>query len=417
VINDSAIAKEKLLSISEIDSETIKEMSDTQMFSFIQALNVTATAFPLQKDELMHAFTETDYVTVFQWLEVIRSSLSQMHADHLAKECEKFINVNHDLSNIKPSRIKVFVDYFMPTLDLFITDVHHVLEDLEVEEIEPQKIEITPTNVREKILTLSDLDTDAISQMEDEELNAYLKILHGFHDEFKTQEAGLRNSLKIKHYAIVLQCLNAVEETLIKLRATDLASDCRKQINISKDFNNIRHEKLEVSINYLLSSMSMLSGDIKALHLPGELPNIKSKADTSKQSNVDVEILSPGSSPEAKTILIINKMTMFMNSFKNALGDKEGHRLIGVTTAETAVAYLKTAKPDMFIIDEDLPGTDCYVLIKIIRATGQLAPIIFTASKIKQDKMVKYMEAGVAEFIMKPIAPADVQKKVSKYLH
>jgi len=70
----------------------------------------------------------------------------------------------------------------------------------------------------------------------------------------------------------------------------------------------------------------------------------------------------------------------------------------------------------MFIIDEDLPGTDCYVLIKIIRATGQLAPIIFTASKIKQDKMAKYIEAGVADFIMKPIAPADVQKKVSKYL-
>jgi len=71
----------------------------------------------------------------------------------------------------------------------------------------------------------------------------------------------------------------------------------------------------------------------------------------------------------------------------------------------------------MFIIDEDLPGTDCYVLIKIIRATGQLAPILFTASRIKKEKMVKYMEAGVADFIMKPITPADVKQKISKYLH
>jgi len=416
VINDSAVAKEKLLSISEIDSETIKGMTDTQMFSFIQALNVTAAAFPLQKDELMHAFSETDYSTVFQWLEVIRSSLSQMHADHLATECEKFLKVNHDLSNIKPSRIKVFVDYFMPTLDIFITDVHQVLEDLEVEEVEAPNIDTSPVNVRDKILTLNDLDTDEISQMSDEELNDFLKILNNFHAVFNAQDNGLRNAMKIKHYAIVLQWLNAVEETLIKLHATDLVKDCQKQINISKDFNNIRHEKLEVSINYILSSMSMLSGDIKALHLPSELPHAKGKADTSTQINVDVEILSPGSSPESKTLLIINKMTMFMNSFKNALSDKEGHRLIGVTTAENAVAYLKTVKPDMFIIDEDLPGTDCYVLIKIIRATGQQAPIIFTASKIKQDKMAKYMEAGVAEFIMKPINPADVQQKVSKYL-
>ena len=163
--------------------------------------------------------------------------------------------------------------------------------------------------------------------------------------------------------------------------------------------------------------MSMLSADIKALHLPSELACVKSKAEAAKQPTVDVEILSPGSSPDAKTILIINKMTMFMNSFKNALGDKDGHKLIGVTTAESAIAYLKTAKPNMFIIDEDLPGTDCYVLIKIIRATGQLAPIIFTASKIKQDKMAKYIEAGVADFIMKPITPDDVKKKVSKHLH
>jgi len=159
--------------------------------------------------------------------------------------------------------------------------------------------------------------------------------------------------------------------------------------------------------------MSMLSADIKSLNLPKELLKAEDKAGA--HVAVEVEILSPGSSPEAKTVLIINKMTMFMNSFKNALGDK-GHKLIGVTTAESAIGYLKTAKPDMFIIDEDLPGTDCYVLIKIIRATGQLAPIIFTTSKIKKDKMAKFIEAGVADFIMKPITPADVQKKVSKHL-
>jgi len=416
VINDSAIAIEKLLTLTEIESASLKGMTESQLFSFIQALNVTSAAFPLQKEELMHAFSEKDYATVFQWLEVIRSSLSQMHAEHLAKECEKFIKVNHDLSNIKPSRVKVFVDYFMPMLDIFIVDVHKVLEELEVEEAEPQHLESIPVHVKDKILTVSDLDSNAITQMSEEELSDYVKVLHNFQSGFASQETGLRNALKIKHYAIVLQFLNAIEETLINLHATELAKDCRKQIDSNKDFNNIRHEKLEVSINYLLSSMFMLSSDIEALHLPSELAHTKSKIDAAAQNEVEVELLSPGSSPDAKTILIINKMTMFMNSFKNALGEKD-HKLIGITTAESAVAYLKTSKPDMFIIDEDLPGTDCYVLLKLIRATGQRAPIIFTASKIKKEKMAKYIEAGVADFIMKPITPADVQKKVLKHLH
>jgi len=418
VISDSAVAKEKLSGLTEIDSEAILSMTDTQLLSYVQALNVTTAAFPLQKDELVYAFNEKDYATVFQWLQVIGSSLSQMHADKLAGECEKHINLNKDLENVRHVRVKVFLDYFVPTLDLFVTDVHQVLEDLDaLEDVAVEKQELaTVENVKEKVLTLSDLDTIYIKNMEDDVFCDYVKLLYDFEADFKSQETGLRGAIKIKHYVFVLQWLGTIGEILTKLHAVQLANDCKTQIANNKDLNNIRHEKLEVFINYLLSSMSMLSSDIKALHLPKEIIKADEKNDAPESINVEVEILSPGSSPDAKTILIINKMTMFMNSFKNALGDI-GHKLIGVSTAESAIGYLKTAKPDMFIIDEDLPGTDCYVLIKIIRATGQLAPILFTASKIKKDKMVKYMEAGVADFIMKPITPADVKQKVTKYMH
>ena len=414
MINDSAVAKEKLLSLSDINSESIKTMTDTQLFSYIQALNVTAGAYPLQKEELIHAFKESDYASTFQWLQLIGSSLSQMHADDLARECDKHINLNQDLSNVRHARVKVFLDYFLPTLDLFFADVHQVLEDLEVEEVE-QPRETGSEDIREKLLTISELDPEHIKNMTVEELSDYIKLLNTFHAEFLAQENGLRSSIKIKHYVFVFQWLSAVEETLVKIHATELASDCKNQINTNKDFNNIRHEKLEVFINYFLSSLSMLSADLKALNLPKQLIQPKDSSAAAKQVKVEVELLSPGSSPDAKTILIINKMTMFMNSLKNALGDK-GHKMVGVTTAESAVGYLKTAKPDLLILDEDLPGTDGYLLTRIIRATGQKAPIIFTTSKITKDKMVKFMEAGVADFIMKPITPADVQKKILKHL-
>jgi len=418
VINDYKIAKNKILSLNEIDADAIKNMTDNQLLSYVQALNVIVASFPLQKEELLHALAEMDYATLFQWLQLIGSSLSQMHADDLARECDKQINQNQDLNNIRHDRLKVFIDYFMPTLDLFFSDVYKMLDDIEALEIEGSDLqeEAGPDEIKQKLLTIHELNPESINNMTDDELSDYIKLLNGFHIEFQAQENGLRGSVKIKHYVFVLQWLNTIEETLVKMHATELAKDCRNQINTNKDFNNIRHEKLEVFINYLLSSMSMLSADIKLLHLPKQLPKSKDKSGGAEHIEVEVELLSPGSSPDAKTIFIMNKMTMFMNSFKNALGDV-GHKLIGVTTAEAAVNYLKTAKPDLFILDEDLPGTDVYVLIKIIRATGQLAPIIFTTSKINKDKMVKFMEAGVADFIAKPITPADVQKKVTKHLH
>ena len=415
MINDSAVTKEKLLTLTDIDPAAIEGMTKSQLSAFVQALNVTAAAFPLQKEELLHAFSEMDYPTVFQWLEIISSSLSQMHADELANECEKHINLNKDLSNVRHVRVKVFIDYFIPTLDLFFSDVHQVLEDLDVVEVEPQAVETEPVKVKEKLLTISELNADLISDLAEEDLSDYLWALNTFHAEFQAQENGLRGSLKIKHYVFVMQWMTAIQESLTKIYATELANDCANQININRDFNNIRHEKLEVFINYLLSSMSMLSADIKMLNLPKKIETSDKKKNAQENVAVEVDILSPGSSPNAKTILIINKMTMFMNSFKNALGDT-GHRLLGVTTAEAALGYMKTAKPDLFIIDDDLPNTDSILFTKVIRATGQLAPIIFTKSKTTKDKMVKFMEVGVADFIMKPITPADVQKKVKNHL-
>ena len=415
MVNDSVLTKEKLLSLTDIDPKSIEGMTESQLFAFVQALNVTASAYPLQKEELMYAFAEMDYATLFQWLEIISSSLSQMHADELANECNKQINLNKDLENIRHARVKVFIEYFIPTLDLFFSDVHQVLEDLEVIEAEPKVEEAAPVNVIAKLRTISELDASLLSAMHEDELNDYLWTLNSFHSEFQAQENGLRGSIKIRHYVFVMQWLTAIQESLTKIHATELAGDVSNQIAANRDFNNIRHEKLEVFINYLLSSMSMLSADIKMLHLPKKIDQAVEQTNAAEHIAVEVELLSRGSSPDAKTVLIVNKMTMFMNSFKNALGDV-GHTLIGVTTAEAALGYLKTAKPDLFIIDEDLPNTDSMIFTKVIRATGHLAPIIFTTSKITKDKMVKFMEAGVADFIMKPITPADVQKKVTKHL-
>jgi len=413
VINDYAVAKDKLLTLTDIDAQAIKTMTNTQLLSYVQALNVTVAAFPLQKDELMHALSEMDYATLFQWLHIISSSLSQMYAEELAQECEKHIKQNQDLSTVKHERIKVFMDYFMPTLDLFFADVYKILEDIDALEIEKVDDieEVDPGKIKEKLLTISELNSETIKSKTDDELSDYIEVINAFHTEYQAQENGLKGAIKIKHYVFVLQWLNTIEETLNKIHADELANDCRNQISTNKDFNNIRHEKLEVFVNYILSSMSMISADIKQLHLPKHY----SQAAASDHPEVEVQLLIPGSLPDAKTVLLINKMTIFMNSFKNALSDF-GHKLIGVTTAEAAISYLKTTKPDLFVIDEDLPSTDVYVLIKIIRATGQLAPIIFTTGKITKDKMVKFMEAGVADFIAKPITPTDVQKKVIKHL-
>ena len=411
---DITVIIEKLSSIAELDESFIQKMNEKQLQSYVSSLNVTAHTFPVQKEELEYAFQNADYQTVLNWLEIIKSGLMQIHAERLVKDCEKQLSLYPDTDSIRPERLKIFINYIMSSLSILFSDIHDALEFLDLEESETPPDEISPISIKEKLYTIAELNHTMIKGMTDEELYDYIDALHSFCNNFPAQDNGLSGSIKIKHYVFVLQWLAAIEDSLTKINADELAEECREQISINKDFNNIRHEKLEAFINYILSTLSMLSADIKMLHLPKEFPKEEQPEDVEHVA-VEFELLSPGASPDSKTVLVVNKMTIFMNSLKNALGETE-HRLIGVTSAEAAASYLKTAKPDLFIIDEDLPGADGHVLIKKIRAVGQMAPIVFTTSNITKEKMVKFMEAGVADFILKPITAGDVQKKVAKHL-
>jgi CheY-like chemotaxis protein len=391
-------------------------MTAKQLMSFVQTLNITTATYPMQKEALGYSYAESDYASVIQWLQVITSGLIEIHATKLVKESEKFININQDTSNTKHERFKVFIGYFIPSLDIMFDDIQKVLIELDLDDTDTpvESNDLGPDEVRKKILTLKELDHEKIESKTDEDLCEYVQALNSFHTELKAQEHGLKSSLKINHYAFVIQWLNSIEKTLDKIHATELKNTCRNHIESNKNFNNIRPDKFEVIMNYFLSSLSMLSDEIKALHLPHRLTPSSNKNEALKNIATQAEILSDGAKG-AKTILIINKMKMFMNSIKNALSDTD-YRLVGVGSAEVAAGFLKTTKPDLLIIDEDLQGTDSHTLVRIIRAAGQNAPIIITTGKITRDKMIKFMEVGVADFIMKPITPSDVKSKIANFL-
>jgi len=403
--------KKKLISVSDLNADLINAMTEKQLQSYIQALDVTANTYPVQKEELESAFRTMDYALVMQWLKIILSSLEQVHADNLLKECEKRFDINQDIEGIRHEKLRIFIEYYLPTLELFFDDVHQALDSLDEIEL---KNEAQPEKIIPKLLTISELNAKKIEAMEEEELNEYIENLNYFHENFHNQEQGLRSAVKIKHYAFVMQYLTGIEESLVKIHADSLLEDCQKQIELLKDFNNIRQEKLEMFAKYFLSTLSMLAADLKQLHLPKHMPK-KTKKESKDEIHIEIEIIAPGASPDSKTILIVNKMKIFMSSIKSALGDAN-HKILGITSGIAALGYLRTSKPDLLIIDEELPGIDSFTFTKTIRDMGQMTPIIVTTSKITKESAVKFTEAGVADFIVKPITPGDVQKKIAKHL-
>lgn len=96
----------------------------------------------------------------------------------------------------------------------------------------------------------------------------------------------------------------------------------------------------------------------------------------------------------------------------------KGYNVIEAATGEEALNILKNQKPDIILMDIQLPGIDGITLIKQIKETTALKdiPIIaVTAYAMKGDEE-KIMEAGCDAYVSKPINTQELPLIVEQYI-
>lgn len=91
---------------------------------------------------------------------------------------------------------------------------------------------------------------------------------------------------------------------------------------------------------------------------------------------------------------------------------------ISVITAKTGEACFKrveTSKPDLIILDFDLPdipGDKIYRVLKKDKSTSHIPVMILTGSRISDNDMVFGFREGVCEYIIKPFEPKILAARV-----
>jgi len=257
--------KESLYQISELNADKIINMSDDQLITYQETLTTAINLFPVQKHRLQESFRKMDYPPTLQWLKSMRNTLNKIHADNLVRNCDKQINQYQDIDNIKHDRFKTFVEFTVDTVEMLYNDIQLVLNEVPGEEdVDPQ--ETFAKMMREQIATITEINETAVEKLKDDQLKTYAKNLMNFPDESVSQMEGLKGAFKIKNYPSVMRWLNVLEGALTKIHADGLAEECRRQINLTNDYSAIRHEKLEIFIKYIITSMTMLCNDIDTLN-------------------------------------------------------------------------------------------------------------------------------------------------------
>ncbi len=95
-----------------------------------------------------------------------------------------------------------------------------------------------------------------------------------------------------------------------------------------------------------------------------------------------------------------------------------GFEMIEAVTGEEGVAAAERERPDLILMDIQLPGLDGYEATRRIKANPALRPIpiiVVTSYALSGDD-VKAFEAGCDAYVTKPFVPRELLAKVRQYL-
>ena len=94
------------------------------------------------------------------------------------------------------------------------------------------------------------------------------------------------------------------------------------------------------------------------------------------------------------------------------------YEVIEAVTGEEGVAAAETHRPDLILMDIQLPGLDGYEATRQIKANPDLEhiPIIVVTSYALSGDDVKAFEAGCNAYVSKPFSPRELLAKIREFL-
>jgi two-component system cell cycle response regulator DivK len=95
-----------------------------------------------------------------------------------------------------------------------------------------------------------------------------------------------------------------------------------------------------------------------------------------------------------------------------------GYEMIEATDGETGVRLAEAERPDLILMDIQLPGLDGHEATRRIKAAPELRaiPIIVVTSYALSGDDAKAMAAGCDAYVAKPFSPRQLLAKIREFL-
>jgi len=249
---------------------------------------------------------------------------------------------------------------------------------------------------KEQLLSIRGLKLSGkINQMSDMQFSVYLQTVNKLIDNFPGQAEKMQDAADDGSFFELARILTDVCNVLEKLCADDLVRDCRKHLNTLRntDQKNIDQDVVEAFVEQINQNVSALSIDIQmAAHKKPDASPRKSQPQPPMRT----------SSRSRASIFAVDNAIMFLNTLQKLLQDHP-YELEVTTSCSEAIRYLQTNRPDVILLDIEMPEMDGYELATRIKRDGNRAPIIFITANSAREYVEKAVQVGAAGLLMKPL--------------
>ncbi len=118
-----------------------------------------------------------------------------------------------------------------------------------------------------------------------------------------------------------------------------------------------------------------------------------------------------------KTILIVEDNAKNMKLVRDLL-QHHGHRTLEADTGEAGLALALKERPDLVLMDIQLPDIDGIAALRQIRADPLLdaMPVLAVSASVMPDEQQKVIASGFDAFITKPIDLKQFRDTVKRFL-
>lgn len=111
-------------------------------------------------------------------------------------------------------------------------------------------------------------------------------------------------------------------------------------------------------------------------------------------------------------VLVVDDSKTMRNIVKGVLGT------IGVTAIEEAgdgqdaLSRVDAFKPDVILLDWNMPVMDGITFVRTYRAKNKTTPIIMVTTEAEKSRVMEAIQAGVNNYAVKPFSPESLSKVI-----